>query len=246
MRDAGTPMESRLENAVRALAASLRQRFTPPEFIPGCQVKSIAAINEYATGNGWIEAICGQHNQQRVRYTGFPAGVAVDDLVDVIHLPDLRIFKVFGAGGTTATGLNQVQVSELWESDGGAVAVWSDASGNLGVGVSSPQGRLHLFDGTGGKILWSATGIDATAVTIIPDGPGDVTTICRFKVIVVREVAGNPTNTLDGEVANGSNIDIFNNAGDVLNLRVNTDGSMDVRQTGGTSSYTVVLDAIWT
>jgi hypothetical protein len=50
--------------AIRGLADTMITRFTPPSFVPGCEVKSIADIDEYTTNNGWIEAIVGGDNQQ--------------------------------------------------------------------------------------------------------------------------------------------------------------------------------------
>jgi hypothetical protein len=86
----------------KKLAETIKARFTPPEFIPGCVVKSVTDKDLYATDNGWIEAVCGQHNQQRCRWRGQYAGVAVDDYVDVLYFADRKLFEVYGFGGTGA------------------------------------------------------------------------------------------------------------------------------------------------
>src|SRR3989304_7887722 len=71
------------------LVDTMRARFTPPEYIPGCEITSVADINEYATNNGWVEAICGQHNVQRVRWKSGEA-VSVAGYIDVLYFRDRR------------------------------------------------------------------------------------------------------------------------------------------------------------
>jgi hypothetical protein len=108
--------------AIRGLADTMVTRFTPPSFVPGCEVKSIADIDDYATDNGWIEAIVGGDNQQRVRYYGTPQGVEVGNKVDVEYFPAYKLYRVFGAtlGGTASVG--GLRVSKVWDSDFGDVA----------------------------------------------------------------------------------------------------------------------------
>jgi hypothetical protein len=95
--------------AIRGLANTMITRFTPPSFVPGCEVKSIADIDEYTTNNGWIEAIVGGDNQQRVRYYGTPQGVAVNDFVDVEYFPAYKLYRVFGStlGGTASVAMSE-------------------------------------------------------------------------------------------------------------------------------------------
>lgn len=87
---------------IKNTADVIKARFTPPEFIPGCQVVDVTDIDFYATSNGWIEAICGQHNQQRVRYKGFPSNVGTASYVDVLYFQNRRLFECYGSGGTIA------------------------------------------------------------------------------------------------------------------------------------------------
>ena len=87
---------------VEALARELKARFDPPEYIPGCEVKDVTDINQYASNNGWIEALCAQHNQQRVRYKGQVAAPGTGDFIDVLYFPDRRLFEVFSQGGTAS------------------------------------------------------------------------------------------------------------------------------------------------
>lgn len=87
---------------IKNTADVIKARFTPPEFIPGCQVVDVTDLDFYATSNGWIEAICGQHNQQRVRYKGFPSNVGTASYVDVLYFQERRLFECYGSGGTIA------------------------------------------------------------------------------------------------------------------------------------------------
>ena len=90
-----------LANEIIKLSEALRARFSPPEFIPGCLVKSVTDVSLYATNNGWIEALCGKHNQQRVRWKSGET-VAVNDFIDVLYFPDRRLFEAYGIGGAGA------------------------------------------------------------------------------------------------------------------------------------------------
>ena len=109
--------------AIRGLAETMVAKFTPPSFVPGCEVKSIADVNEYTTDNGWIEAVVGGDNQQRVRYYGTPQGVGLGDFVDVEYFPAYKLYRVFGStlGGTAVVG--GVRVNKVWDSDFANVAL---------------------------------------------------------------------------------------------------------------------------
>jgi hypothetical protein len=134
-----------LKSPILELANVIRRKFTPPEYIPGCKVTDITDIDEYTTDNGWLRAFCGHHNNQRVRYLGFPAGVQVDDYVDVIHYPDRKAFECQRIGGTAATGLDAVKVSRLWENDGGTITMWADADGGVSIGSDvTPHGGVGI------------------------------------------------------------------------------------------------------
>lgn len=151
--------EKDLNAPVLILAQTLTEKFASPEYIPGCKITDITDIDEYTTDNGWIEAFCGQHNNQRVRYRGFPAGVVADDFIDVMHFPDRKTFEVQGNGGTATTGLDAVKVSRIWESDGGTIALRADATGKIGIGTDTiPHG------GVGGAML-ALDGPDSSSAT---------------------------------------------------------------------------------
>ena len=96
-----TDLSPSLRKDIAELAQMLRDRFSPPQFIPGCLVNSVADVSLYATNNGWIEALCGKHNQQRVRWKSGET-VAVNDFIDVLYFPDRRLFEAYGIGGAGA------------------------------------------------------------------------------------------------------------------------------------------------
>jgi hypothetical protein len=128
-------------------------KFTPPSFVPGCEVKSIADADEYTTDNGWIEAIVGGDNQQRIRYYGTPQGVKVGDFVDVEYFPAYKLYRVFGStlGGTAVVG--GVRVSKVWESDFENDIISIGATGKTTIQASAGADStdfLQVLDADGG------------------------------------------------------------------------------------------------
>lgn len=87
---------------INLLAEELINRFESPQYFPGCEVVSVADVNQYAAGNGWIECMVAQHNQQRCRWKNQYAAVAVGDFVDVLYFPGYRLFTVDSQGGSGA------------------------------------------------------------------------------------------------------------------------------------------------
>lgn len=137
-------MPNELQAIAEEFARMLMEQFEQPQLIPGCLVKSVADKNEYTTNNGWIEAICGEHNQQRVRYRGQPAGLVVDTTyLDVLYFPNRKGFEVYGPGGSSESGVTKVD--QVWESDFGAVALQADADGGVGIGTDTiPHGSTGI------------------------------------------------------------------------------------------------------
>src|SRR5690606_25922384 len=74
----------------------------------------------------------------------------------------------------------------------------------VGIGsgpASNPLGILHTHDGVGGMLHWSHSAVSNSAVTIIPDGSGDVTRKIVFQFVI--DVSGS---NVGGNyvIANGS------------------------------------------
>lgn len=118
-----------------------------------------------------------------------------------------------------------------------------DSLGNMGVGTVSPQGKLHAYDGNGGFLFVSKTAIDGTAQVLIPNGAGDVVSVLRASFVWVASSGGASGGTVN--ILPGANNDIVSSSPDFLNLRVNADGSVDVRRTGGALTYTVIFSLLW-
>ncbi len=137
--------------AIRGLADTMITRFTPPSFVPGCEVQSVADIDEYTTNNGWIEAIVGGDNQQRIRYYGTPQGVKVGDFIDAEYFPAYKLYRVFGAtlGGTAVAG--GVRVDKVWESDFDNPILSIGATGKTTIQASvDSTDFLQVLDADGG------------------------------------------------------------------------------------------------
>jgi hypothetical protein len=129
----------------------------------------------------------------------------------------------------------------LWNKAASATHLLVDAAGNVGLGTASPQGRLHTWDGVSGSLTVSKGSIGATAQTILPNGAGDVTKLAR-----VEGIASNGTAhaAFSGTLAVGGALSA-SAGGDTYELRVNADGSMDVRRTAGSNPGTVMLRVLW-
>jgi len=99
------------QRQIEQLASQMAEQFTPPEYIPGCLVQSVADVNQYGNNNGWIEATVGRHNQQRCRWRGQFESVTTGDVVDVLYYPSYRVFVVFGQGG--GDGINSKTAASI-------------------------------------------------------------------------------------------------------------------------------------
>lgn len=100
----------------------------------------------------------------------------------------------------------------------------------------------QYYDGTGGTIFKTVTGINSTTQrTIIPDGTGDVT-----KQITGMVVISDGTNHSGGtfSLVIGASQDY---AVGTLTLRftVNANGSFTVHRQSGTGSGQVAVQAVW-
>jgi len=124
-----------------------------------------------------------------------------------------------------------------------ALLVVKEATGRVGIGTSSPQGKMHVHDGTGGWMFVTKTAIDGSAQTIVANGTGDATLGIYFTVLV-KPSTGSIAAT-GNAIANNSSLNIYDSGGNTLNLRVNSDGSVDVRRTAGSLTYTIAIELMW-
>jgi hypothetical protein len=122
-------------------------------------------------------------------------------------------------------------------------------AGDLGLGVTSPQGRLHGYDSFSGFMHWEGSGVDGTARTVIPDGTGDVVRGLNV-MYVIRAVTAAITNT--GVLITGGsalepseNGTLFNNGGNICQIQISAAGAVTVVRTGGTDTYDIALWLLW-
>lgn len=136
---------------------------------------------------------------------------------------------------------------EIRFTTGGAPSTTTErmrlTNAGVGVGVTAPQGRLHVHDGDGGDLFVSKSAIATTAVTLIPNGTGDVTGMIHIDAIVGNGSARTwVTCTLELGGTTTQNVTL---GSDTYQFRLNADGSLDVRRTAGSNAGKVTLRALW-
>lgn len=116
-----------------------------------------------------------------------------------------------------------------------------DSQGNVSIGTSPAQGKLHVHDGTGGMIFVTKSAISNVAQTIIPNGSGDVTgAITGF--FVLDDGSGAVANAFT--MIPGDNLDVLL-GGYTLRLALNANGALTAIRHAGTGTATLALFAIW-
>lgn len=124
--------------------------------------------------------------------------------------------------------------------------VWR-ATTNLrfGVGATVPQGKLHVLDGAGGFLHKYISGIVGSAISIIPNGTGDVTLVLSG-TFTASDGAGNVAGGVITATAPGANFNLYDDGGsNTLQLQVAADGSVTVIRTAGARTYACNLCLNW-
>ena len=178
----------------------------------------------------------------------------IDQLTDIVDGSDFlradgstALTADWDAGAGAAICTQEVRARNasglLIGDENGLPGVFVEDGGNVGVGTNAPQGLLHLWDGLGGQVNLSRTGINATAQTIIPAGAGSVTALVRIDAIVNNGTA----RTFIGFslTVGGTTTQNASTGSDTWQFRLNANGSVDVRRTAGTGTANVCVRAMW-
>ncbi len=179
-------------------------------------------------------------NQLSVRTASGAAGMIVDAPAGVGALYRM------GKAGTAIWHFQRNGSDDAFSitETGVAVRLAILLGGNVGIGTTAPQGRLHGHDGTGGFLFTTKTAVAGTAIVVIPNGTGDVTALGTATWISSISTGGTQSNSV-ALVPGTTDQSIYAAGADILKLRCNADGSVDVRRTGGTATYAVTLWIVW-
>ncbi len=129
------------------------------------------------------------------------------------------------------------------DAERGIEGITVNGVGDVGVGTEAPQGRLHVWTGNGGALICSRTAIGATAQTLIPSGAGTVSRSVRSEAIISSGTTATysaATLTLGGSVTQNVTV-----GSDIYQVRLNSDGSLDIRRTSGSNTGNAIVRALW-
>lgn len=131
------------------------------------------------------------------------------------------------------------------EGDTDPNLLFLDASTDrIASGTATPQGRLHLHDGTGGFLCVTKTGVVGSAVAIIPDGAGDV--IYGVSITGVSRNSATGWGAVNLFIANGGTGDVVDGtSANILRFTVNANGSVTVARTTGTATWQFSAVLVW-
>ena len=187
--------------------------------------------------------ITGTNPKVRVGRTG-NAGVVGHEFHHAGNIKNAIVSVATGAWGKGNLYVVQDNVNDTNGYDYTVDSVMGIVNGWIGIGANpatSPQGKLHAHDGTGGMLFVTKTGVSTTAVTLIANGTGDVTQALSAQVVVSDGTTGvGGTITL----APGGYSDVV--AG-TLTARFScaADGSVTVKRQAGTGTAKVSLLGVW-
>ena len=123
-----------------------------------------------------------------------------------------------------------------------AIRMAIDATGNIGVGgMTAPLGKFQVYDGTGGLLFVSKTGISNVAQTIIANATGDVTGgLAGF--FIVNDGSGAVANVLT--MLPGDTLDTVV-GGYTLRLALNVNGALTAVRQAGSGTASLVMLVVW-
>jgi hypothetical protein len=115
-------------------------------------------------------------------------------------------------------------------------------------GARLPHAYWHRTFGIGNIALISVTGIAGVAVTLIPDGPIDVTKRIQYIGIVTNSLPANesiPNTTNKASCANGATFTLYSAGGETLQTTVAANGATTLIRSAGVSTFTFAGLIIW-
>jgi len=140
---------------------------------------------------------------------------------------------------TTASGYDLVFLNH------GAELMRGTSLGRLGIGTTSAQGKLHVYDTGGGFLHRYASGVNGSATTIIADATGDVT-LCLSGTFTISDGAGNTAGGVITKTVPGGTFNLYDDGGtNTCQLQISAGGAVTVIRTAGSRTYAVNLQLNW-
>lgn len=156
-------------------------------------------------------------------------------------------FKDASANARGFVGLSDDSASPkvgIYNAGYGAYLFTGDSSGRVGIGATtSPQGLIHGHDGSGGFLFVNQASVGGTAVTIIPNGTGDITECVWFAGRASNSAAF--TSDISPTTLVVSSSTTKTDGANTLTIAVAADGSMTLQATAGAATWKVFMWMIW-
>lgn len=109
----------------------------------------------------------------------------------------------------------------------------------LGIGVASPQGKLHVYDTDGGQVFWRGTSIDTTPQTIVTG----ITNSALISILVDPSTGGS---TYDVAIIGlNGNETVFDDGTNRLRVAIDGSGNMTILRIAGTATFSVVCSVLY-
>lgn len=166
-----------------------------------------ASVGAEGTANG---------SNARLRLAAKQAGGAV---------VDWRIF---------ANALSNAGEFSIYDNQAALERLRIDANGNVGIGTTAPQAKLHVKGAAGGNVgFFEGNGITSGTVTVLPTG-----SFTKFMCIFggARDDTALTYNTFAQTLPTGSGVVIFGPAGNQLQV-LTTSGGVTISRFSGADAY---------
>jgi len=240
---------------------------TPVTSQPRVRVYSLADFTEFSPGTPIYAAASGVVTVTGLTDTVQYAGFAFLSRHKPQYVPLVISAASLVAGGafatpvavvSSATGQTEGVATTFARSDhrhGITAASIVDADVNASAAIAASKVASGAFGGSAvttfpsqfkaaGTMLWRGTAIGSSAQTLVADGAGDAT----YGAVCIHSVLKHSTEGL--AYSGGSNFVELSSEAVVASagsfyLRVNANGSIDVRYTGGSGTYDATLLILW-